>query len=75
MSLLACDRKGCENIMDRYSSKYGYICHECFEELVQLGPTTDIKSFMDSVKIETDDKLKRQAEDRFDAEFEITFNF
>lgn len=35
MSILACGRKGCENIMcDRYSTRYGYICDECFEELV-----------------------------------------
>jgi len=35
MSALACDRKGCTNVMcDRYSDEYGYICYTCFEELV-----------------------------------------
>jgi hypothetical protein len=34
MSVLACDRAGCENIMcTRYSHEYGYICDDCFEEL------------------------------------------
>lgn len=35
MGVLACDRKNCENIMcDRYSPEHGYICGECFEELI-----------------------------------------
>lgn len=35
MSVLACSRQGCENIMcDKYSYIYGYICDECFEGLV-----------------------------------------
>jgi hypothetical protein len=47
MGVLACDRRGCKNIMcDRYSYKYGYICHECFEELVNLGYSTNIEEFM-----------------------------
>lgn len=34
MSVLKCNRKGCENIMcDRYSRIYGYICDSCFDEL------------------------------------------
>ena len=47
MSVLACDRSGCPNIMcDRYSYDYGYLCRECFEELVSLGVGTDIRRFM-----------------------------
>lgn len=47
MSVLACDRKGCHNVMcDRLSHQYGYICEECFEELVTLGPETNIEEFM-----------------------------
>lgn len=47
MSVLACDRKGCDNVMcDRLSREYGYICNECFNELVELGPNTDIAEFM-----------------------------
>lgn len=46
MGVLPCDRAGCENIMcDRLSSRYGYICWECFEDLIDSG-TTDIKEFM-----------------------------
>lgn len=46
MSVMQCDREGCESIMcDRYSSQYGYICDECFKELIALG-TWNIEYFM-----------------------------
>jgi hypothetical protein len=46
MSVLACDRAGCDNVMcDRFSDDYGYICWECFNELTELG-TLDIQEFM-----------------------------
>ena len=49
MGVLACDRAGCVNIMcDRLSGHYGYICDECFEELVARGAMTDIANFMAS---------------------------
>ena len=51
MGVLACNRRGCENIMcDRHSLEHGYICNECFEELIKLGLNADIHDFMDSVK-------------------------
>jgi len=51
MSVLACDRRGCENIMcDRYSEDYGYICDGCFRELCASGIETDIEKFMDMDK-------------------------
>ena len=51
MSVLSCNRYNCKNIMcDRYSHEYGYICNECFEELVNLGPQANIGAFMDSDK-------------------------
>lgn len=51
MSVLACCRRDCPNIMcDRLSGEHGYICHECFEELVSLGVQTDINVFLDSPK-------------------------
>ena len=31
---------------DRYSDEYGYICSDCFAELVRLGPTHNIEHFM-----------------------------
>jgi len=46
MGVMKCDRKGCERILcDRYSKEYGYICDECFEELVSLG-AVDVSTFM-----------------------------
>jgi hypothetical protein len=52
MSVLACDRNDCGNIMcDRYSHEYGYICDECYEELLHSG-IQDIQKFMDSPKRE-----------------------
>ena len=48
MSVLSCNRSDCENVMcDRYSDAFGYICNECFEELVARGVNTDISKFMD----------------------------
>ena len=49
MGVLACSNVWCENVMcDRYSRDYGYICWDCFDKLVDLGPGTDIEKFMDS---------------------------
>ncbi|KKN67704.1 hypothetical protein LCGC14_0458490 [marine sediment metagenome] len=51
MDVLTCDRYRCKNIMcDLLSYEYGYICHECFDELVELGIEADIKNFMNSKK-------------------------
>ncbi len=34
MSVLQCDRSGCESIMcKRHSDYYGFICDECFRKL------------------------------------------
>jgi hypothetical protein len=53
MGVLECDRRGCENIMcDRYSPKHGYLCNECFSEMVETGLT--ISAFMVTGKIEKD---------------------
>lgn len=50
MSVLACHRGDCENIMcDRLSQKYGYICRECYEEIKATQPAS-IKEFMASEK-------------------------
>jgi hypothetical protein len=47
MSVLSCSRVYCNNIMcDRYSYKYGYLCNECFDELVALGEYVDLNKFM-----------------------------
>jgi len=67
MSVLSCARNGCPHIMcRRLSHTYGYICDECFEELVGTGPTTDIEQFMRTLKKET---RKEEADARYDAAF------
>jgi hypothetical protein len=49
MGVMKCDRIECDNVMcDRYSDMWGYLCEECFRELVVRGVHTDIGSFMDT---------------------------
>ena len=53
MSVLQCNRKDCENIMcDRYSHEFGYICDECFQELLKIKPpgSLSVYEFMNSQK-------------------------
>ena len=70
MSVLACDRNGCSNIMcDRHSYEFGYICEECFQELLlaaQDFAPVDFVKFMDSPKGQ-----KNSWEDICNAEFPI----
>lgn len=48
MGVLSCDRRFCENIMcDYLSSEYGYLCYDCFWELVNKG-RCDIQEFMNN---------------------------
>lgn len=50
MSVLACNRRNCENAMcDYLSYEHGYICYDCLNELKENGPC-DIAEFMDSPK-------------------------
>ena len=48
MSVLKCGRAGCGNIMcDRLSDdRQEYICEKCFGELMRIGPSVDLNSFM-----------------------------
>lgn len=47
MGVMRCNRSNCENIMcERYSEAHGYLCRECYEELVGRGVTTAIHTFM-----------------------------
>lgn len=67
MGVLACDRRGCDNIMcDRVSSVHGYICNECFEELVHSGAETNVIQFLKTDKRKVS---KESAFARFDVEF------
>lgn len=53
--IMQCGRKGCENILcSRYSEKHGYICGECFDELIDECEKYyfDIDYFMKSRKRE-----------------------
>lgn len=50
MSVLACSRAGCHNIMcDRLSKDYGYICDECFTEYL-LSVGVPAHAFMNTLK-------------------------
>lgn len=72
MSVLSCDRLGCENVMcDRYSSTHGYICDECFEDLVNTGPETNIKQFMNTHKQYSSVSTRDEAFARYNEVFKL----
>lgn len=72
MGVLSCARRGCPNIMcDRLSHEHGYICNDCFEELVATGPTTDIAEFMNSSKSV---RSTAGAKERYEAEFSLAWS-
>jgi hypothetical protein len=49
MGVMRCGRGNCSHVLcDRYSRKYGYICWECFEELV--ASHLEVADFMNSEK-------------------------
>lgn len=50
MSVCSCYRKNCNNIADRYSDCHGYICNECFSELVLKRDSISVEEFMKSEK-------------------------
>lgn len=67
MGVKGCLRKGCKSIMcDRYSQGYGYICDECFSELVDRKPES-IAAFMSSEKLTKEESPL--TEDYYDAIF------
>ena len=56
LGVLACSRSECENVMcSRYSPTFGYLCDECFDELVRCGVGMDIDEFL-SRKIQSREK-------------------
>jgi hypothetical protein len=64
MGVMSCRRNGCDNIMcNRYSYEYGYICNDCFEELLQSR--LSISEFMDTHT----HKFKYNRFDEMDREF------
>lgn len=59
MGVLACERNNCPNIMcDRLSPEFGYLCDDCFNELVKLGPATNVAEFMQTPKTLGSKKLE-----------------
>jgi len=72
MGVMMCNRNGCEETCcDRYSDKHGYICPECFIELIDSGVSTDIKEFMDSEKHSELELAKETASFRYDRIFTL----
>jgi hypothetical protein len=70
MGVMSCRRNNCNNIMcDRYSYRYGYICNECFEEL--LHSNLNIRNFMETSKPEEYDYNRFEM---LDKEFPKQFN-
>ena len=73
MGVMSCSRRGCENIMcDRYSYEYGYICNECYAELVERGVGIDVEEFMDTTKEDSYKTSTDIAEKIYDALFPLT---
>lgn len=70
MGVLKCCRRDCLTVMcDRYSVEYGYICGDCFSELVNHGRSVSIKDFMDTPK--NDPSYYDDAVEYYDSIFSI----
>ena len=70
MSVFSCARRGCHNTMcNRLSQEHGYICDECYEELVASGPTTNIADFLTGYKPSA--SSEKEARARYNAAFPI----
>lgn len=70
MGVKGCNRTGCDHILcDRYSTEFGYICGECFEDLVRKGVESSINVFMAVVKPPVQDEDRELAQRRFEQEF------
>lgn len=61
-----CGRTKINPSLQRRSDIYGYICDDCFEELVSLGPMADVEKFMATCKKALNLDAARA---RFDVEF------
>ena len=68
---MQCDRKGCENIMcDRYSLTHGYICYDCYEELINSDKP--IVVFMNTRKTQFNNNSKTSWEEYLESEFRLS---
>lgn len=69
MSVIQCDKEGCDNIMSEYESqKHGYLCEQCYETLVASGPNTNIEKFMGKTPTWSLER-ERKAEQRYSKVF------
>jgi len=60
-----CNRNGCNNmICNRYSTRYGHICPECFEELAKNG-CKHISNFMQSKKKKPINEEKQETWEKY----------
>lgn len=74
MSVMRCDRNGCESIMCYLLSyTYGYICGDCLNELIALGPGTNIREFMDQEKDPNGQEMKKMSLKRWEAMLDLEF--
>lgn len=72
MGVMSCSRKNCENIMcDRYSTGAGYICNDCFDELLISGIGTRLPAFMKTVPKHNDPQVREATYKYWDAIFSI----
>jgi hypothetical protein len=46
---------------DRYSYRYGHICDDHFEQLVQLGPSADLEAFFEGELVPEHDEEATRA--------------
>jgi hypothetical protein len=53
---------------DRYSHRYGYLCNDCFEELVAKGEGVDVHEFLNTPPTPVEKKWSR---DKWDEEFAV----
>jgi len=61
MGVLSCNRYGCSDIMcERYSYNYGYICRECFDELIESNE--EIEEFMNIRKNRDGESIRNRIE-------------
>jgi hypothetical protein len=71
MSSMECSRNGCTNVLcDRYSKKFGYICNDCFTELINQN-LISIEDFMKSIKQIDSEKYKEIWKMIVSTEFEV----
>lgn len=63
MGVLRCVRYYCNNILcDRHSYEYGYLCNDCFEELVDLGINVNIEKFLQTSPGSNENKKNKSYE-------------